>query len=97
MDNVADQPDLGFEQLLLLGSLGKQFLLLRLNVGWEISARRAIQINPVAPTFLLQEIGNVLLGLYSSVRIRCSRGLATAHAFFLGPICFWTSLIRALS
>lgn len=97
MNNVADQPDLGLEQLLLLGSLGKQFLLLRLNVGWDISARRAIQIDPVPPTFLLQEIGDILLGLHSSVRIGCSRVLATAHAFFLGPICFWTSLMRALS
>lgn len=72
MNNVADQPDLGLEQLLLLGSLGKQFLLLRLNVGWDISARRAIQIDPVPPTFLLQEIGDILLGLHNSVRIGCS-------------------------
>ena len=53
MDDVADQPDLGLEQLLLLGSLGKQFLLLRLNVGCDISAHRAIQIDPIPPTFLL--------------------------------------------
>ena len=53
MDDVADQPDLGLEQLLLLGSLGKQFLLLRLNVGWDISAHRSIQIDPIPPTFLL--------------------------------------------
>jgi hypothetical protein len=38
VDEVANQSDLGLEELLLLGGLGEQFLLLRLDVGWNISA-----------------------------------------------------------
>ncbi len=88
MDNVADQPDFGLEELLLLSGLGEQFLLLRLDVGWDISAPCSIHIVLTPPTFLLQEISDVLLCLFESVRIGRSREVEAAHAFFLGPICF---------
>jgi hypothetical protein len=38
MNDIADSPDLGLQQLLLLGSRGEEVLLLLLEVGWEMSA-----------------------------------------------------------
>lgn len=66
MDDVADKPDFGLQELLLLGGRGKQFLLLLLNVGWNTLVPCTQAKARIVQTFLLQKIGNILLGLHTS-------------------------------
>ena len=64
MDKVADCLDLGSQEFLLFSSRGDEFLLLLLEIGYDISAPWTAQDDSVSSTFLLEKIGNVLLGLY---------------------------------
>lgn len=64
MDDIANRLNLGFQCLLLLGGQGQEVLLLLLQIGWATSAPLTDCVIFVLPTFLLQEIGDILLGLH---------------------------------
>lgn len=96
VDKVADGLDLDSQELFLLSSRGEELLLLLFEIGYGISAPWTAQDDSIISTFLLEKIGNILLGLYLRSESSRTGAVRGAHAFFLGPICFWTALILAL-